>query len=188
MTLPSEQIDPREPADGDLVAALAAGSMSALGTLVGRHQGRIRALAYRLTHRWDVADDIAQEAFLRLYRAAPRYRPDASLKTWLYRVTVNLVLDRAKKRRPQGDFDATEAVFQAESPEATLIRHEAVDAVRRAVAQLPERQRVVLVLHRYDDLSHQEIANVTGWSTSAVESLLVRAYGRLREELGDWAK
>lgn len=164
------------------MSALGTGSMSALGTLVERHQQRLRALAYRITSRWDVADDIAQEAFLRLYRASARYQPTAALSTWLYRIVVNLCLDHARRPRPAREDGTEPATSQSSGPDA-LIRDETIEAVRHEIRLLPERQRVAVVLHRFDGLTYREISDVTGWSESAVESLLVRAYGQLRERL-----
>src|SRR5512138_2650513 len=91
--------DTQQPSDAQLMSRLATGDMSALGALVERHQDRVRSLAYRMVLRWDAAEDIAQETFLRVYRSAPTYQPTASFSTWLYRIVVNLCLDAAKKPR-----------------------------------------------------------------------------------------
>lgn len=169
--------------DADLVKAIGSGDMDALGELVGRHQQKIRALAYRTLGCWDLADDVAQEVFLRVHRSADNYQPKAKVSTWLYRIAVNLCLDvlRRSKRAPDrlpGDVNLPVAV----GPDP-LETSERVEIIRHAVADLPDRQRIVLNLHRYEDLSHQEITEVTGWSQSAVESLLVRAYANLRKSL-----
>ncbi len=172
--------------DAILMQRLAGGDMEALEILVRRHQQRVRRLACRLTHNADTADDITQETFLRLYRAAARYRPTAALTTWLHRVVVNLCLDDAKRRKPRAlaEVDPPEP----RSADTTLPgeRAERRDAVRHAVMSLPDRQRAVLVLHRFEGLSHEEIEAVTGFSRGAIESLLVRAYGTLRERLREW--
>lgn len=165
---------------------LGAGDMNALAVLVRRHQVRVRSLAYRLTGRWDVADDIAQEAFLRLHRFASRYQPTAAFSTWLYRIVVNLCLDRSKRRKPASLPEDRPLADPAPSASEAMARQERIDAIRQAIAELPERQRTAVVLHRFENLGHEQIAEVTGWSVSAVESLLVRAYGRLRERLKDW--
>ena len=157
--------------------------MDALGELVRRHQESIQALAYRTLGRWDLAEDVAQEVFLRVYRSAGKYQPKAKVSTWLYRIAVNLCLDvmRRSKRGPAAlSKDANLPVQSVPDP---LETSERIEIIRQAVADLPDRQKAVLNLHRYEGLSHQEIAEVTGWSQSAVESLLVRAYANLRKSL-----
>ena len=159
--------------------------MHALGQLVERHQQSVRAVALRMTGRWDVADDLAQEVFLRVYRFAGRYKPAAAFRTWLYRIVVNLCLDRAKSPRlselPEEIGDASCEMAEQ------LARAERSEAIQRAIAQLPERQRMALVLHRFEHMTHAQIAQATGWSESAVESLLVRAYDQLRQRLSQWS-
>ncbi len=177
--------DTPQPSDADLMAQLARGRMEALETLVRRHQDRVRATAYRLTGHWDVADDIAQDTFLRLHRSAASYEPTAALSTWLYRICVNLCLDR---QRRQARAPVALVVDPGGEPpaEEELIRSERIAAIREQVMKLPERQRVAIVLHRFEGLSHAEISQVTGWSASSVESLLVRAYENLRSRLKTW--
>ena len=169
--------------DANLVVAVGAGDMSALGELVDRHQQKIMLFAYRTLGRWDLAEDVAQEVFLRVHRSAARYKPTANVTTWLYRIAANLSLDaiRRDKRGPVSIADDADLSVPARGD--TLEARERVDMVRQAVAALPDRQRVVVNLHRYEGLSHQEITETTGWSQSAVESLLVRAYANLRESL-----
>ncbi|MBL7134582.1 MAG: sigma-70 family RNA polymerase sigma factor [Phycisphaerae bacterium] len=169
--------------DANLVVAVGAGDMSALGELVDRHQQKIMLFAYRTLGRWDLAEDVAQDVFLRVHRSAARYKPTANVTTWLYRIAANLSLDaiRRDKRGPVSIADDADLSVPARGD--TLEARERVDMVRQAVAALPDRQRVVVNLHRYEGLSHQEITETTGWSQSAVESLLVRAYANLRESL-----
>ena len=173
------------PDDTELMTRLAAGDMEALGDLARRHQDRVLSLSYRVLGDWHRAEDVAQEAFLRVYRAAKRYKPKAKFTTWLYRIVVNLCLDERRKQSKTAAAleDAGPAVL-AESGSNAVERKEVVGLVKTAVAELPERQRLVVILHRYDGLSHSEISEVTGWTQSAVESLLVRAYANLREKLG----
>ena len=172
--------------DAELMSALAGGDMAALGELVRRHQQKAFALAFRMLQRRDQAEDVVQEGFLRVCRAAPRYRPQARFTTWLYRIVTNLCLDRARRAKhapaplPEGSREPSR------DPEPDPVETcERAERVRQAVAALPERQRTAVVLHRYQGLSHAAVAEATGWSRSAVESLLVRAYARLRDELAD---
>jgi RNA polymerase sigma-70 factor, ECF subfamily len=170
---------PETESDVALMERLAAGDTAALACLVKRHQDRVRIVAYRHTQRWDAADDIAQETFLRVWRAAATYRASASFTTWLYRVVVNLCLDWSRKPRLARIPESVPAPNHREAAAETSAR------VQAAVAALPERQRMVIVLHRFEAMSHQQIAEVTGWSTSAVESLVVRAYASLRQALSE---
>jgi len=169
--------------DSLLVRSIADGHLDALEPLVRRHQDNVRRLAYRFLGRWGDADDVAQEAFLRVVCAAPRYQPTARFTTWLHRIVVNLCLDA---RRRQTRFVAADPPdLPADPPADVLERDETVRRVREALDSLPERQRMAVILHRYEGESHREIAEVTGWSESAVESLLVRAYANLRRTLAD---
>lgn len=166
------------------MVAVRRGNMSALEEVVRRHQQNVLALAYRMLGRWDLAEDVAQEAFLRVYQAARHYRPAAAFKTWLYRIVVNLCLDaRRRLRKWPGPLPA-ESTLQAGPGDCDpLETREQAELVQLAVAGLPQRQRTALILHRYQGLSRRQIAEVTGWTESAVESLLVRAYGNLRNAL-----
>jgi len=143
------------------------------------------SLSYRVLGDWHKSEDVAQETFLRVFRAVKRYKPQAKFTTWLYRIVVNLCLDeRRKQRKTAATLDDANPAVLAESQSSEAERKEVVKLVKTAVSELPERQRVAVVLHRYDGLTHGEISEVTGWTQSAVESLLVRAYANLREKLG----
>ena len=172
--------------DSQLMAAVAAGDMEALGHLVRRHQDKALALAYRMLQRWDLAEDVCQDAFLRVYHSAKRYRPDALFTTWLYRIVVNLCID-AKRRtaRAASSGDDIAATLDAPAEPDPIETSERAQAVRRAVASLPDRQQAAVVLHRYQGLPHRQIAEVMGLTESAVESLLVRAYAKLRKMLAE---
>ncbi len=169
--------------DEQLAADLSGGDMSALGELASRHQAKVLSLAYRMLNDWDQAEDLAQEAFLRVYRSVGKYHGKSKFTTWLYRVVVNLCLDQRRKRRNVVQIDDIEAVLAEARQADPLEKREIAEAVRRAVAQLNERQRMVVILHRFEGLSHGQVSELTGWSKSAVESLLVRAYEALRGEL-----
>ena len=170
--------------DAELMACLAQGDMSALGELARKHQTRVLELAYRTIGSWDLAEDVAQETFLRVYRAAKRYKSTAKFTTWLYRIVFNLCLDEQRKRAKAGTSLEPEVYDQlSSSDEDSAEREELATTVKAAVQALPERQRTALILYRYHDLNHAEISEVTGWTQSAVESLLVRAYANLRGKL-----
>ncbi len=178
--------DPRT--DAQLMACLGRGDMASLAELSQRHRDRILRLAYRILGCWDAADDVAQETLLRLRRAAARYRPEARFTTWLHRIVVNLCHDvQRRHHRQPGPLPAVEPAT-SDAPEGDMEAAELAERIGDAVGRLPQRQRTALVLHRYQGLSHRQIVQVTGWSHSAVESLLVRAYARLREDLADLAE
>ena len=165
---------------------VARGERAALATLVRRHQERVLGLAVRFLGRREAAEDVCQDAFVRVFERAGSYQPTAQFTTWLYRIVANLCWDyRRQAKRGPLPLDAQAAGAQAdESPNATD-QLERQERIRQAVSELPDRQRLALILHRFEGMGHKEIAAATGWSASAVESCLVRAYGRLRELLAD---
>ncbi len=179
-------MDLTQASDVELVDALAHGDATALAEFNRRYHDRMLLLAKRVLGQHDGAEDVVQEAYLRLHRSADRYRPTARFSTWLYRIVLNLCRDRLRQvqRRPlELKIDAPD---KADSePAVRLEKGETALRIRQAVQALPERQRIAFVLHRYRRQSHQEIARSTGWSTSAIESLLSRAYQQLRDSLRD---
>jgi len=169
------------------MAAIALGGMGEFGELVARHQEKAFALALRTLGQWDLAKDIGQEAFLRVYHSAKRYPPKAKFTTWLYRIVVKLCLDEKRKAR-RAPIELSEYSRHLESkpednPVAILETEERRKVVWKAMEKLNKRERVAVVLHRFHGLSHAEVASTTGWSQAAVESLLVRSYQKLRKEL-----
>ena len=173
--------------DEQLMAAIAQGGMAEFGELVTRHQEKAFALALRTLGQWDLAKDIGQEAFLRVYHSAKRYHPKAKFTTWLYRIVVNLCLDEKRKAR-RAPIELSEYLRHLESkpednPVAIVETEERRKVVWKAMEKLNKRERVAVVLHRFHGLSHAEVASTTGWSQAAVESLLVRSYQKLRQEL-----
>ena len=176
--------------DEQLMAGVAKGGMDELGELVYRHQEKVLALAYRTLGHWDLAEDVCQETFIRVYKSAKRYRPTAKLTTWLYRIVVNLCLDerRRAKRSPAelSNYTNQLAPKQEDDPLDKQMINEKKRLVWEALANLNKRERLSVVLHRFHGMSHSEVAKVTGWSQSAVESLLVRSYQKLREQLKEF--
>jgi len=180
----------RELTDEQLVVQLGRGRMPALALLVQRHQKRALHLAYRSLGDWHLAEDVVQESFLRVNRAAPKYRPDARFTTWFYRIVVNLCMDELRKRRRRAET-TTQALAEASTSENPAEREERTElhqAVHRALDKLNERERVAVILHRFEGHSHGQIAEITETTASAVESLLVRAYRKLRADLAPFAK
>jgi len=176
--------------DEQLMLGIANGGMDELGELVHRHQDKALSLAYRTLEHWELAEDISQEAFLRVYHSANRYRPEAKFTTWFYRIVINLCLDekRRAKRSAVGlsDFSSQFESHRENNPLATQMINEKKHIVWKALEKLNKRERMAVVLHKFHGMSHVDVANVTGWSQSAVESLLVRSYQKLRKELKEF--
>jgi RNA polymerase sigma-70 factor (ECF subfamily) len=169
--------------DATLVAAVARRDARALEVLVTRHGGWAARFAERLTGNAATAEEVVQDAFLRLWNNAERWEGRARFTTWFYRVLHNLAVDRLRLRNPQ--FEALdEALPDAGATPEQALEGERRDArVRAALGQLPERQRAALVLSHYEGLSQAEAAAVLQINEGALESLLSRARSRLRELL-----
>jgi RNA polymerase sigma-70 factor (ECF subfamily) len=172
--------------DGELLARFAAGDQAAARELTARHAPRVLSLARRMLRDMAEAEDVAQEAMLRLWRVAPDWRVgEAMVSTWLYRVTVNLCTDRLRRGRQRAVpiEDAPDTPDDAPSVQQSLETRERVAALMRAVARLPERQQQAVRMRHFDELSNIEIAELLGTTVEAVESLLARARRALAAEL-----
>jgi RNA polymerase sigma-70 factor (ECF subfamily) len=187
LSMPSTSLHlaPEEYSDVELMKQLALGKANAMRELMRRHQPWVWRIAWRMVGNAATAEDLVQETFLRLFRSADRYKPDASLKTYLRRIVVNLGIDFRRSSRPamalaQDDREPA----AADSPDPLEIQ-ERQQRVQKAIQKLPPRQRAALTLHRFENQSYREIAEVMDLSESAVESLVMRAYASLREALAD---
>ncbi|MCF7975790.1 MAG: sigma-70 family RNA polymerase sigma factor [Phycisphaerae bacterium] len=176
--------------DEHLVQKIGKGHTQALAELVRRHQQRALHLAFRSVGDWHLAEDVVQEAFLRVNRAASKYTPDAKFSTWFYRIVVNLCMDELR-RGQRHSRATTQAMEEGQSFVETPVHAQEVaelqQAVHRALGQLNERERVAVILHRFEGQSHEQIAEIMEASVSAVESLLVRSYRKLRQILADFS-
>ncbi len=182
---------------GDM-ARLVAGHDAALNELMERHAERLYHYLLRLLQNETEAADLAEEAFVRVYQHRTRFRPSGRFSTWLYTIATNLTRDfqRHRARHPQVSLEAaspqTGQGFHEILPETKpdpgqmLESAERVEAVRRAVADLPEELRVPLVLAEYEEKSYAEIALVLRCSAKAVEMRLYRARQELRQRLAKW--
>ena len=168
------------------------GDTAAFEQLVERHQRLVVGTVGRMLGSHSDAEDIAQQVFLRVWKNASRYQPQAKFTTWLLKITRNLVFNelRRRSRHPQvslqPDPEEEERPLkdeQAVAPDASLLQEELQQAVDAAIAQLPETQRMAVILRRYEELSYEEIAETLDQSVSAVKSLLFRARSELRESL-----
>ena len=161
------------------------GDRNAFGELVSRYYPGVVRVVYRLCGEPGLAEDMAQEAFLRGWIALPSFHPQSSLRNWLYRIAVNATLDvlRRKSEETLEDEAAQMIPDLADGPETTLIEKERVALLQRAMRSLPEAARSVLVLREYGGLSYQEIASVLDVPVGTVMSRLNYARNRLRELL-----
>ncbi|MCK5171976.1 MAG: RNA polymerase sigma factor, partial [Planctomycetes bacterium] len=185
MAIDKLELERELPDDAELMAAVARRDTSELGQLYLRYKDRILALAYRILGQWNLAEDVSQEAFIRVYKAAGKYKPEAEFKTWLFRIVVNLCIDEKRRIRRSKTMAQTYEYLRASTEDSSddNERAETAAVVRQAIDKLSQRQRIAVVLHRIKGLSHAEISKRTGWSQSSIESLLVRAYRKLRKEL-----
>jgi len=166
------------------MARIATGDEPAFRVLARRYLPRALGLARRIMGNEADAEEVVQEAMLRLWINAPRWRPAAAFRTWFYRVVVNLCLNR-KRRAPFAALeDVAEPVDPGSDPMAQLESRQAEHMLAAAIARLPERQRTAVILTYHEGLPNAETAAVLGTSVSGVETLLVRARRSLRKDLG----
>lgn len=177
--------DSDDASDVDLMGRVAKGDEVAFRRLSLRHVPAMVGLARRVLGNAADAEDVVQEAMLRVWTHAPRWQPLAAFRTWLTRIVVNLCLDR-KRKAPWVDLEAAGEIADP-APDAgeAAERNERDRLVDAAIAQLPDRQRTAIVLTYGDGMSNAEVAEVLGTTVSAVETLLVRGKQGLRRALGD---
>jgi RNA polymerase sigma-70 factor (ECF subfamily) len=186
--------------DAEIMLALSAGNMAAFDVLVQKYRKPIIHFMFRMVHNEAVAEELAQEVFLRVYRSRATYRAEARFSTWLYRIATNLGVNYARDTRHERtaptvylDEPDTETGTspdvpdQTPSAESSLLRSERMAAIREHVMALPERQRMAVLMHKYEGMDYKQIGEVLKLSESATKSLLFRAYQTLREKLKDFA-
>ena len=173
--------------DHALVRACLAGRAAAFDVLVSRHGRNVYQLCYRFAGNHEAASDLAQDVFIRAYRALGGFKGQSSVGTWLYRIAVNLCLNRASlKGAPTEPLQGREHPdVRCEAADATLLRAERAAQVRSAIARLPRKQRAAVVLRVYHDLPHEQIARILGSSVGAVKANFFHALRNLRRLLED---
>lgn len=176
------------PTDAELVASCLAGRREAFDVLVERHQRHVYQLCYRFVGNHEDASDLAQDVFIRAYRGLSKFKGEASLGTWLYRIGVNLCLNKVGAKTPKPEAldpmlaasDERIASRDESAPEA-LLRGERAEQVRAAIAKLPKKQRATLILRIYHELPHEQIAGILGSSVGAVKANFFHALNNLKK-------
>jgi len=186
--------EPFAESDEELMKLIASGNERALRTLVERHQNLVMGTVVRMIGATE-AEDIAQQVFLNVWKSAPRWRPDARFTTWLLTITKRLVFNESRRRSrarliPQSVEDRETPDFpdSGQSPDNILLDEELNLAIEAALGNLPEKERLAVVLRRYEELPYEEIARVLGCTLPAVKSLLFRARISLREQLAPYLR
>ena len=177
----------RQMTDAGLLEAAAAGTHAAFAEIVSRHYQPVYRLVWRMTGGAADCEDVAQEAFVRLWKDPAQVREAAALKGWLMRVASNAVIDRSRRPRATALDEAPEIADPQVKPDAPLDRAQAARLVDGRIAALPERQRLALSLVYFEGLTNIEAAAAMEVSVDALESLLSRARRALKESLaGEW--
>jgi RNA polymerase sigma-70 factor (ECF subfamily) len=182
--------------DAEVMIELRSGNMAAFDVLLAKYRKPMVHFMFRMVHNQAVAEELAQEVFLRIYRSRETYRAEAKFSTWLYRIATNLGVNHARDTKhertastvyldePDAETGSTPDVADAApSAEAGLLRRERMKAIRQCVLELPERQKMAVLMHKYEEMDYRQIGEVLKLSESATKSLLFRAYQTLREKL-----
>ena len=182
--------------DAEVMLRVREGDEAAFAYLVEKFRRPLIGFLYRSAGNAAVAEELAQEVFLRVFRARTTYAADAKFTTWLYRIATNLAMNHARDTKSERvaqaasldepDPETGETLDAADprmSVEQSLVRDERMAAIKRFVMALPERQRMAVLMHKYQEMDYRQIASVLRLSESATKSLLFRAYETLREQL-----
>lgn len=187
--------------DAEIMLRVRAGDDAGFNYLIEKYRKPIVNFMYRMVHNQAVAEELAQDVFLRVYRSRETYRAEAKFTTWLYRIATNLGVNHARDTKqersaqtiyldqPDPETGTTPDVADARpGAEQEMVRDERMKAIRRHVMALPERQRTAVLMHKYQGLDYKEIGAVLHLSESATKSLLFRAYQTLRERLKEFVE
>jgi RNA polymerase sigma-70 factor, ECF subfamily len=171
--------------DAALVAACLENHREAFDVIVERHRRQVYQLCYRYVGNHEDASDLAQDVFIRAFKGLKGFKGQSSLATWLYRIAVNVCLNRMglKTPRPEALDPRDREDVRAERPDFTLLREERAAEVRAAIRQLPRKQRATLILRVYHDLPHEQIAGILGSSVGAAKANFFHALANLKKLL-----
>lgn len=194
-----EAVDWSTMSDAEIMLRVREGDDSGFNLLIQKYHKPIVHFMFRMVHNQAVAEELAQEVFLRVYRSRQTYRAEARFTTWLYRIATNLGVNHARDTKheraaqnvyldqPDPETGTTPDVADATaSVEQEMVRDERMRAIRQHVMALPERQRTAVLMHKYQGLDYKQIGEVLKLSESATKSLLFRAYQTLRERLKEF--
>jgi RNA polymerase sigma-70 factor (ECF subfamily) len=197
--LPSALAAAEGTSDAEVMLRVKAGDQPAFNYLVQKYRRPLVSFMYRMARNAAVAEDLAQEVFLRVYRSRESYEASAKFTTWLYRIATNLAVNHARDTRherpeimvsldePDEATGMTMDLADGEmTAEQAMVRRERLMGIRRKIEALPERQRLAVVMHKYQQMDYRQIAEVLELSESATKSLLFRAYETLREQLKEF--
>ena len=183
--------------DAELMLRVKDGDGASFAILLEKHRLPVIHFLYRMVQNQAVAEELAQEVFLRVYRSRGSYEPTAKFTTWLFRIATHLALNSlrdAKHRRLEEHLDddsadtpARQVSDQRPTVEQRMLHQARLEEIRRAVATLPEKQRAAVLMHKYEEMEYSQIAKVLNCSESAIKSLLFRAYETLRARLAHMA-
>jgi RNA polymerase sigma-70 factor (ECF subfamily) len=171
--------------DRVLVRAVVAGHRAAFDVIVERHRRTVYQVCYRFVSNHEDASDLTQDAFIRAFRAMAKFKGDSSLGTWLYRIAVNVCLNRLALKTPPHEAIERDVHVDThlEPPDEPVLRGERAEIVKAAIARLPKKQRATVILRVYHDLPHDEIAAILGSSVGAVKANFFHALNNLRRLL-----
>jgi RNA polymerase sigma-70 factor (ECF subfamily) len=183
--------------DAELMLRVKDGDGASFSILLEKHRSPVIHFLYRMVQNQAVAEELAQEVFLRVYRSRESYEPTAKFTTWLFRIATHLALNALRDGRNQRledrlDDDSSDTPVRQVSDKQPTVEQKMVyqvrlDEVRRAVAMLPEKQRAAVLMHKYEEMEYSQIAKALDCSESAIKSLLFRAYESLRARLAHMA-
>ena len=171
--------------DADLVRACLSGHSEAFDVIVERHRRQVYLLCHRYVANHEDAADLAQDTFVRAFKGLKGFKGQATLTTWLYRIAVNVCLNRLSLKTPRpGALHSDDHLDdRIERPDASLLRQERAEEVRAAIRRLPRKQRATLILRVYHDLPHEEIASILGSSVGAAKANFFHALANLKKLL-----
>ncbi|MCU1300215.1 MAG: polymerase, sigma subunit, family [Candidatus Sulfotelmatobacter sp.] len=197
--VPSAMAGAESYTDAEVMLRVKAGDQAAFDFLVQKYRRPLVSFMYRMARNTASAEELAQEVFLRVYRSRQTYEASAKFTTWLYRIATNLAVNHARdtrKERPEVTLSLDEpdeetgttmdVADSTMSAEETLLRQERLAAIRSKVEALPERQKLAVIMHKYQQMDYKQIADVLKLSESATKSLLFRAYESLRVQLKEF--
>jgi len=180
---PDEESASGRDLERELVRACQRGDREAYDRLVERYQRAVYRLCYRYVNDHEDANDLAQDAFIRAWRAVGRFRGDSAFSTWLYRIAVNACLNHRARRRPASEEISDRIADPRQGADRGVQEGDEARVVREAVSRLPEKQRATLILKVYQELTHEEVARILGASVGTVKSNLFHALANLRRSL-----